>query len=273
MAAQFMKRLAGHFANETAVATPNGKLLAASLDEGLRKWKQLPRDERRRLADLGTYDAKRDPAPPAGGLILKAYARGLTRDGAGRWQVYRNPRAHLSKEAGRDHLWLTAAEWKSLLPARPKKGDRRAVSEALTDRICRRYLIDLVRIGGEGRPRRPEHVLSQRLWLTVEDVSHTRVRLRLDGTARFVTHGRENGAAGKEGKRDTFHLLGFLTYDVGKKAFHRFDLVALSETGHYDEIGKKVLPLGVAFELTRGDTPADRVRPHSLGDGYFGKKR
>src|SRR5438046_1298657 len=34
MTAAFMKRLKGHFSNEFAVATPNGKLLSGSADEG-----------------------------------------------------------------------------------------------------------------------------------------------------------------------------------------------------------------------------------------------
>jgi hypothetical protein len=87
-----------------------------------------------------------------------------------------------------------------------------------------------------------------------------------------VTHGPENGVRGKE-RRDTFQLLGYLTYDTKKKALKRFNVVALCETGHFDEIGRKLVPLGVAFELTEGKTPADRVRPHSYYQEYFGKAK
>jgi hypothetical protein len=270
MAARFLKRLAGHFANETAVATPNGKVLAQSPTEGLAQWEKLPEQERQHLDDLGAYDPKREPAPPAGGLILKVYARGLTRDAEGRWQIYRNARAHLSQEPGRDHLWLTQAEWRSLVPADPKKGARAAVPEGIVDRFCRRYLIDLVRIGGEGGPHRAQDVRAQKLSLLVDEVTAADVKLRLEGSARFVTHGREHGVPSKEGRVDAFQLLGFLRYDRQKRIFTRFDVVALSATGHYDEIGEKLLPLGVAFELAGGATPADRVRPHSLHDHYFG---
>src|SRR5262245_54384414 len=191
MVARFMKRMAGHFANEMAVVTPNGKVLSHYPAEGLRNWKKLPEAERVRLDDLGKYDPALDPAPPPRGLIVNVYARGLVRDPDGRLQVYRNPAAHLSQVAGPDHLWLTEAEWKSLLPARPRKGERLAVPEPLVDRICRRYLIDLVRIGGEGGPRSPATVRSQKLTLTVEDVSPESVRLRLDGSAHFATRGLE----------------------------------------------------------------------------------
>jgi hypothetical protein len=116
-------------------------------------------------------------------------------------------------------------------------------------------------------------VRSRKLSLTVEHVTAVEMKLRLHGSASFVTHGPEHGVANKDGRVDAFRLLGFLRYDRGKQIFARFDAVALSATGHYDEIGEKVLPLGIAFELTGGDKPADRVRPHSLYDNYFGPGR
>src|SRR5262249_34907252 len=113
MTARFMKRLARHFANETAVVTPNGQVLSHDPEQGLAKWKKLPAAERRQFDDLGRYDPKSDPQPPEGGLILKVFARGLERDEQGRLQIYRHPRAHLSQEPGRDFLWLTGGEWQS----------------------------------------------------------------------------------------------------------------------------------------------------------------
>jgi len=248
-------------------------MLSIYPEEALRKWRQLPRSERRAVDDLGKYDVALEPSPPPGGLVLNVFARPLVRVSAGELEIYRNPKAHLSKEPGRDHLWLTRAEWKSLVPAQPETGDRLTVPGSIADRLCRRYLIDLVRIGGEGTPRRPEDVLSSDLVLTVEEVTPARLRLRLEGTPRFVTRGREYGAPQKEGRKDPFQLLGIAEYDRRAAVFTRFDIVALCETGHYGEIGKKLLPLGVAFELSRSETPADRVRPHSYYDNYFGARR
>jgi hypothetical protein len=271
MAAVFLKRLANHFANATAVATPNGKVLSGDLDKGLALWKKLPVAERQQLDDLGLYDPKLDPHPPEGGLILKVFARPLERDTDGKLHSYHHPKAHLSHEPGRDFLWLTKTEWESLLPAAPEVGQTKPVPAALTDRICRRYLIDLVRIGGEGGPRHSKDVLAQTLSLTVTGVSAKKVGLRLEGVAKYVTHGEEFGVLAKAGRTDTFHLLGYLNYDPAAKKVTRFDIVALSETGHYDQIGTKNVALGVAFELTTGTTPADLVRPSSLYHDYFGK--
>jgi hypothetical protein len=120
LVATFFRRVARHFANETAVVTPNGRLLAHSPAEGLKKWRALPADERRRLDDLGPYDPSRDPEPPAGGVILNVFARALTRDADGRLRPYQAEVAR-SREPGRDHLWLTEAEWRALVPARARR--------------------------------------------------------------------------------------------------------------------------------------------------------
>jgi hypothetical protein len=131
-------------------------------------------------------------------------------------------------------------------------------------------VIDLVRVGGNGGPRRPEEVLARDLRLTVESVSAGVMRLRLDGSARLATHDHGSGARGRERKVDRFQFLGFLTFDRKAEAFRRFDLVAFSETGHFDEIHNRVLPLGVAFELAAGKTPAERLPPSAFGKDYFG---
>jgi hypothetical protein len=260
-----MKRLKGHFANETAVATPNGQFLGAWPRTALAKWQKLGRSERTRLEDLGKYDPALDPRPPHGGLVLKVFARPLERGPRGQWQVYRNPKSHLTREPGRDFLWLTAAEWQSLVPARPTKGLQRAVPTPLVDRLCRRYLIDLVRVGGNGGPHAPQSVRSQELWLQVEETSPACLRLRLHGSARFDVSGSEHGPA----RTTTYRLAGRLDYDPRRKAFTRFDVVALSETGHYDQHGRVLRPLGVAFELSPARKPADLVRPSSLYQSYF----
>jgi hypothetical protein len=264
-----MKRLAGHFANETAAVTPNGKMLSHYAAAGLAAWKKLPPSERTHLDDLGKYDTKLVPTAPEKGLILKVYSRPLVRDADGKWQIYRNPKSHLTRESGRDFLWLTQAEWKSLLPARPKEGERFDVPDALVDRFCRRYLIDLVREGGEGGPHATANVIAQKLTLTAQTVSQTSVCLRLEGSARFKVQGREFGALDLAERTVTYQLLGFLGYDVRQSVFTRFNIVATSSSGHYDEHARKVVPLGVAFELTPGRLPADRVRPSSLYRDYF----
>jgi hypothetical protein len=272
MVATFFGRVARHFANEVAVVTPNGRLLSHDPDEGLKKWRALSAAARHRLDDLGRYDDRLDPAPPDGGLVLVVYARALKRDPAGHLAIYKTDVTR-SLEAGRDRLWLTRAECEALVPAQPRVGQRSPVPASVADRICRRALIDLVRVGGNGGPRAPEDVLARDLRLTAAGVADRVIRLRLDGMARLATHDQGSGAHGREPKVDRFRFLGFLTYDKRAGAFRRCDVVAFSETGHFDEVHNRVLPLGVAFELAAGKTPAERLPPSSFTKDYFSAAR
>lgn len=272
MVSTFFRRVAKHFANEMAVVTPNGQLLSHNLDEGLKKWQALPADQRRKLDDLGIFVGSFLPAPPPRGLIVKVFSRGLIRDDQGKLQIYKTDVAR-SREPGRDHLWLTESETKSLIPDAAKVGSRQQVAPPIVDCICRRYLIDLVRVGGNGGPRRPEDVLSEQLQVIIESLSASEIRLRLEGSARLATRDVGSGARKNEPKLDDFVLSGYATYDRSRSHFTRFDLIVVSETGHYDEINKKVLPLGFAFELTTTATPANLAPPSSYADRYFAEPK
>jgi hypothetical protein len=112
-------------------------------------------------------------------------------------------------------------------------------------------------------------VLSEELQVTIAEVSTNEVRLRLDGSAQLATRDVGSGARKDEPKIDDFQLLGHATYDRAKSRFTSFNLIAYSETGHYDEIHKKVLPLGIAFELSTSESLANLVPPSSYAASYF----
>jgi hypothetical protein len=264
MVSRFFKQVSRHFANDMAVVTPNAELLAHAPAEGLKKWKELPAEQRKTLADFGEYDASLDPLPPSGGLRFAVFARGFQRNGAGSLEIYKTTVTR-SLEAGRDHLWVTAEEAKSLVPAGPSL----RVPEALVERICRNCLVDLVRVGGNGNARKPEDVLSREITLTVAETLPAELRMRLSGSARLATQDPGSGARNGEPKRDDYRFSGEAVYDRRRQAFTRFAFVAFSETGHYDEIAHKTLPFGVSFELTTGDTPADLLPPAFYSKTYF----
>lgn len=271
MAAEFLRRVDAHFANETAVVTANGILLDRDLDEGLKCWRTYPLLERKRLEDLGRYDPALDPQPPPGGLVLNVFARPLERASDGRWRLYLNPKAPLSQEPGRDHLWLTTSEAHSFLPSIVGSTDSWAVAPALVDRFCRRYLIDLVRIGGNGGPRSIDDIESQSMEVSVTENTASTVRLSLKGFAAYRTRGPEFGVPVGQSRVDRFEILGQISFDRLHEQFHRFDIIALSSTGHFDEIGRQSTPLGVGFSISEAKSPADRSRPSSYGNDYFGR--
>ena len=254
--------------------TADGKLLAfrnsqdagvmlQELKKALREWDKLPAERRRpgavKVEDGGKLDPRYTRSLPNGGLVVNVFTRILDREGVGYCKgTCRHSGGDL---AARDHLWLTEADWKSLIPADPKQGTTFAVPARVRERILRFHLIDNTR--GEPPFWTREQVRRQKMTLTVEEVMPTRLRLRLDGEALLAT-----SADPKEAKRGmNARLLGHVEYDRKKKALTRFDVVALGEHWGDSPLTRGArpgrTPLGVAFELARGDQPADRVPPQA----------
>jgi hypothetical protein len=268
--------------------TASGKLLAYShhhqdpnfmrgvLQRGLQEWRNLPAAQRRpgaiQIEASGQPDPHFSRTPPEGGLIVNVYTRILDHTTQGDWckGSCATPGGDL---AARDHLWLTAAEIKSLVPQRSQEGDQLPVPAGIAERILRFHLVDNTR--GEPPLWRREELRSQRLTLTVEEVTSTTVRLRLDGSALLMT---ETDVARSE-RGFEVRLLGYLQYDRTKKAITRFDVVALGEhwgQGPYTRGARSGRsPLGVAFEMARGDSAADQVPPQGAREleEYFGRWR
>src|SRR5262249_43297050 len=146
------------------------------------------------------------------------------------WGVY---------EPGRDYVWLTEADWKALVPADRKKGDRFPLPASVAERLIAR-LTDWSEANG-AHWQQPEHVRSQDLTLTVEETSSAVLRLRLEGSVRLAHDAPKDAVRYHPSLRPLHHedpkafarcdarLLGYLTYDRNGKAFTCFDVVALGE--------------------------------------------
>ncbi len=263
-------------------------------------WRRLPIENREpgavRFEERGPIDPKfATPTPPPGGVILKEHYRMLTFglkgelrhvklddfDHAERITKFydRNARRHIY-EAAPDFVWLTEAEWRSLIPARPRKGDSVPVSPAIRERLFRYHLVPDITFG-ESTGWQKKQVRGGEMTATVEEATEKRVRLRLDGLARLgldydtAQEKSKNGGHSAHGYEP--RLLGYLDYDVEKRTLERFDLVALGDfygTLYGDNrwlhrSGRT--PLGVAFALVTRDSPrADRqVPPRAIGGEYF----
>src|SRR5262245_60587489 len=138
----------------------------------LEAWNKLPEVERKpaaQIGELGKVDPK-IPTPPPGGLILQVYESRLQGDIKG--EVRRRDKAETfgwgRYEPGRDYVWLTEADWKSLVPTDRKKGDRFSLPAGVAGRMMAR-LTDWSEANGASW--HPEHVRSQDLTLVVEDIS------------------------------------------------------------------------------------------------------
>lgn len=284
--------------NALLAATASGKHLARvghRVDLALAEWNKLPEKERKPGAvQVDGLNGKEfqthwlyERAP--GMLIAKVYTRPLTRNAKG--EVTFGTRGNIAVPADRgparewgpadlgwDHLWLTEAEWKSLLPANPRVGDKTPVPGPLVERMVRNHIV--LEVQGATRAHAAEQILSRNMTLTVEEVSSAGVGLRLDGSV-LLAHPSGKGAEvnknvgyGFDGK-----YLGYLNYNATKKAFDRFDVVAFGESwsdgGNFHGSRPGRHWTGIAFELPRADVKAPILPPACLGNGdsYFGKRK
>jgi hypothetical protein len=241
--------------------------------QGLTVWNKLPAERRKpgavSVGEPGKDDQRFARTPPPGGLIATVYTRIIDRD----------PKQGFSKgtcevlggdRAARDHLWLTVAEMKSLVPANPKTGESTVLPNGIAERILRFHLFDNTR--GEPPSWSREEIRNKELTLTVESASADQVRLRLTGTALLAN----NADTAKATRGFDVRFFGELHWNRKAEKFDRFDIVAAGD--HWGEAtftrnarpGRQ--PLGVAIELA-GDKPADRVPPQAAREvgAYFGR--
>jgi hypothetical protein len=184
-------------------------------------------------------------------------------------------------------MWLTEAEWRSLVPAEPVKGERHDVVPAIVERFARFHLVPHKMVGGSGGWGK-KSVNKAALSLVVEDVTPDKVRLRAEGFAHLGTTFDAAKAIPPNGPLGSGYeapLHGFLEYDRKGGVFTRFDLVALGDVwGRWGDANGKSMaverpgrsPVLVAVELATGDSPTNRIPPggtdHYMRVGYFAAK-
>jgi hypothetical protein len=190
-------------------------------------------------------DARYVRRPPEDGLIVDVFSRIPLPAKPGMWDP--------NQATGRDHLWLTAAERRSLLPKTWREGERYAVPSAVVNRMIRFHLLDNVR--GEPNYWAREHIQQAEMTLTVESADTG--TLRLEGVARM----QRGNAQGYDAR-----LQGVLQCDRKQGRFTRFDILAWGEAwgeGTYTGGAPKgKFPLVIALSLV-GNRPADRIPPQA----------
>jgi hypothetical protein len=287
--------------------TASGKVLGtgyqmAEVKKALQAWGKLPEGERKsgaiKVGEKGPIDHKYAAVqPPPGGIILKISGRYLARERKGGVRLTtlkdfpgivdpatRYP-GHFEYycEANTDYMWLTEDEWKSLIPAKPRRGDRQPLPPAILKRVCLYHLLPTgmhSRIGDLWQEIAPKQkgIRARDVTLTVEETSSDRVRLILDGFVH-LGHDYDAEATAKTAPRSSecmgyeARLRGVLDYDIRKRVFTRVDILALGDLYGDSDPNRWLVrpgrnPLGFAFELVPGDTPVDRLPPR----GYLTKK-
>lgn len=289
---------------------PDGTWLGhAPSEKVLEAFAKLPDNQRKPGAvivpDLDESE-RTIPTPPAGGLVLRVHARFLSRDtkreGNGELRHARGEDFPLTRgdaavikslqflfSPNIEHMWLTRAEWQSLVPADPTKGDKLPVPPAISERIARFHLVPRRALTSEDGILPKKAVKTASLTLTVEDVSPARLRLSLEGFVHTGADFDPDRATTPNGPLPfgfATPLHGLLEYDRSKQSFTRFDIVAPGDVwGRWGDANNNSMtierpgrsPIGFAFELAQGDSPTNRIPPaghggRALRSGYFGGK-
>jgi len=236
----------------------NNPFAPKRLRAALETFSRLPPEKRAgSIKELpNSWKGKALANPPAEGLILKQYNRGFHRDAEGKMHPDGQVLQH-------DWLWMTKAEWQSLLPEQPRVGDSRTVPAFLVSRLgvhhASAFGANGVRISVTPKPT---------LTLTVEDASPDQLRLRLHGSLKTGDYQGSLKVATVD-----YQVSGCLHYDVKKKTFSRFDMVAVGDvTGTESPPPRgRTRVVVLLFELSPGDTPWQRTPPFSGGGqgAYF----
>ncbi len=229
----------------------------------LAKFGKLPANRRLpgavAIEAFGKPDANYVRTPPVNGLILRVHGRILdNKDGEICKASCDFPGGD---RASRDFLWLTANEWKALIP-KPELGHTYSLPASVKKRIARFCLIDNTR--GEPEFWKGADVRKADFTLKVTEITAEKIEVSLVGNALLADDG--DLAVSKRGYDCSLH--GRLTFDVAKAKFTRFDAMALGEHwGATTYTQKGVRPgrafYGVAFGLPQVERQGDRVSPQA----------
>jgi hypothetical protein len=260
--------------------------MAQALQEVLDAYAKLPEAERRPKAVDG--EIKPQPEPPKNGLVLTIYDRPLGRTAKNQYRLpegddFDGLRTH-APHGQRSSLWLKEEEWKSLIPADPRKDQTQKVAAKLAKRI---WLYGLVpqTLWVVEESWQPNSVHAGELNVTVTEVTEKVVRLRLHGSVLLSSPGvlhtwpERKFIKNIENRYDA-GLEGVIEFDRARNKVTRFDLAVLGDfTGRWfagnkgwnEATPEAPLPLGFAFEIDRTtyELPAERRRPRSFMHAYI----
>lgn len=253
-------------ASKAKARGPKGNL-APTLKEIVDLYAHLPQSQRK-PAQAITDDNRPTVAPPDGGVVLTTYDRFLRRDDEGQYHAIAGHRTTAEKLSvpgpQRNSLWLTKDECHAFMPDRPHKGQTLAVPASVARRIAQFGFIPASAWHG-GYEWKPDSVKASELTLNVEEVSDSRVRLRIHGSVLLVTKTIAGYGVDRPNLPDDLNnqfdarLEGQIEYDPAHKKITRWDMIALGDyTGicygydHPRPFAIKPLALGFAFELDRG---------------------
>ena len=253
----------------------------------LAEYRALPEAERKpALPDPATATPAKRPVPvaPLNGLVVRGYCTYMTVGDRAKTQrakyfYYKENPDAWAAETQSDMLWLTEAEWRSLIPPELEPGSKHPVAEPIQRRFFSTIGIDYMEGSVNALPVR-ESAMTLRV-AKAEKGGHV---LWLEGrgemgkayTASSKTEPRTRGcelevigriAVNEDGEITAFDVTG-----VGEAWGNKMDYTRREIRIPGDRWG-----YGIACELVATQTPYDRVPPYNLlhyggGMQYFGQE-
>jgi hypothetical protein len=251
------------------------RLRRKELEGALKEFAALPKEQRTpTIADPATAQAPKRPVPtpPVNGLILRGYCTYL-RENA-RQQLVRSREYYYKENPDRwvaetqsDLLWVTESEWKSLIPANAKPGERLEVAQPIQKRFYSTLGLDYMEGSVNALPTR-----NSTLSLIVEKVDDQALVLRLDGYGHMGKEFDVQLRSKPNSRGCELRVLGTVHYDRKKRAITRFDVVGVGHAwGNKMDYVRREIRLdqypwlyGIACELVTGGDPQDLIPPYNL---------
>jgi hypothetical protein len=247
------------------------RLLEKDLAPLLTAFRELPDSARKpRLPDPKSATPSKRPVPkaPTNGLVVRGYCTYLKTDERGKAQrakrlyYQQNPDAWAA-ETQNDMLWLTEAEWRSLIPKIGATGTEIIVPKEIQRRFFSTIGIDYMEGSVNALPLR-----ESTMTVTFEKTG----QLRIDG------YGKMGKAYTDESKKDPrtrgceLSVSGRIHYDPDKNKITAFKLVGIGEAwGNKMEYTRREIGIpgprwkyGIACELVTGTAPDDLLPPYNM---------
>lgn len=251
------------------------RLRRRELAGALEAYRRLPPEKRTpTLPDpkLATPPRRPVPQPPEGGLIVRGFCTYMRPDQDGRLVrarefYYKENPDRWAAETQSDLLWLTEAEWQSLIPKDLRPGAKVEASAEIQKRLFGTLGIDIMEGSVNSLP-----VRESTLTLTVERADEAEVALWVEGRAQLGRPLDERSRGEPETRGCEVRVAGQVVYDRRRQAIERFDVAGIGRAwgNKMSYVGREVRladhpwHYGIACELVATRTPADLIPPYNL---------